>query len=447
MRVLIIDDEANIRKTAAVAIESIGHETAEAENSASAIRQLENAHFDMAFLDLKLNTENGLEVLPKLLKANPNLDVVVFTAFASFPSAVEAMNSGAVDYIPKPCTPEQIRQAVGRVVKQRKLEGRLADLEFRLSADAPTTDLTTEEPAMQRVVEVALKAAGTPATIMLTGESGTGKTVLARAIHENSAQKENSFVTISCPSLSRELLASELFGHVKGAFTGATSETWGKVSLADGGTLFLDEIGDLPLEIQPRLLRLLQEKEYERVGETRTRKANVRVIAATNRNLEQGVGEGKFREDLFYRLNVISLRLPSLRERPADLQKIAKNYLVFFARQCGKEITSFSDEAAAAIGNYRWPGNLRELRNVIERAAILASGARIEMADLPESLDRVPEPEAGQASLVGARITLEELENVHLRQVIARTASMEEAAQILGIDPATLYRKRKKLGL
>src|SRR5277367_1076079 len=353
MRVLIIDDEANIRKTAAVAIESIGHETAEAENSASAIRQLENAHFDMAFLDLKLNTENGLEVLPKLLKANPNLDVVVFTAFASFPSAVEAMNSGAVDYIPKPCTPEQIRQAVGRVVKQRKLEGRLADLEFRLSADAPTTDLTTEEPAMQRVVEVALKAAGTPATIMLTGESGTGKTVLARAIHENSAQKENSFVTISCPSLSRELLASELFGHVKGAFTGATSETWGKVSLADGGTLFLDEIGDLPLEIQPKLLRLLQEKEYERVGETKTRKANVRVIAATNRNLEEAVADGRFREDLFYRLNVISLRLPSLRERPADLQKFAVNYLAFFARQCGKEIGGFSHAAAQAIQNYR----------------------------------------------------------------------------------------------
>src|SRR5882757_1414241 len=292
MRLLIIDDEANIRKTTAVALEGMGHETADAENSAAALKQLETAHFDVAFLDLKLNTESGLELLPKLLKTSPHLDVVVFTAYASIANAVEAMNAGAVDYIPKPFTPDQIRQVLGKIVKQRKLEGRLVDLEFRLTTDAPTTDLTTAEPAMLKVVEVALKAASTPATIMLSGESGTGKTVLARSIHENSPQKENAFVTISCPSLSRELLASELFGHVKGAFTGATSETWGKVSMADGGTLFLDEIGDLPMEIQPKLLRLLQEREYERVGEAKTRHADVRVVAASNRNLEQAVQEG-----------------------------------------------------------------------------------------------------------------------------------------------------------
>ncbi len=228
MRVLIIDDEASIRKTTTVALEGMGNETASAENSAQALKQIETAHFDVAFLDLKLNTESGLELLPKLLKINPNLDVVVFTAFASIANAVEAMTAGAVDYIPKPFTPDQIRQVLVKISKQRKLEGRLADLEFRLSSDAPTTDLTTSEPAMQRVVEVALKAASTPATIMILGESGTGKTVLARSIHENSPQKENAFVTISCPSLSRELLASELFGHVKGAFTGATNETWGQ---------------------------------------------------------------------------------------------------------------------------------------------------------------------------------------------------------------------------
>jgi NtrC-family two-component system response regulator AlgB len=447
MRVLIIDDEASIRKTTAVALEGMGNETASAENSAAALKQLETTHFDVAFLDLKLNSESGLELLPKLLKVNPTLDVVVFTAFASIANAVEAINAGAVDYIPKPFTPDQIRQVLGKIVKQRKLEGRLADLEFRLSSDAPTTDLTTAEPAMQKVVEVALKAASTPATIMIMGESGTGKTVLARAIHEHSSQKENAFVTISCPSLSRELLASELFGHVKGAFTGATSETWGKVALADGGTLFLDEIGDLPLEIQPKLLRLLQEREYERVGETKTRKANVRVIAATNRNLEQAVADGRFREDLFYRLNVISLRLPSLRERPSDLQKIATNYLSFFGRQCNKEIKGFSHAAAQAVQTYRWPGNLRELRNVVERAAILASGKEIEPLDLPDNLTRSPETGDSTSPQVGARISLEELENQHLRQVIAKTSSMEEAAQILGIDPATLYRKRKKLGL
>src|SRR4051794_8362349 len=333
MRLLIIDDEANIRKTTAVALEGMGHETAAAENSAAALKQLESAHFDVAFLDLKLNTERGLELLPKLLKSSPHLDVVVFTAYASIENAVEAIRTGAVDYIPKPFTPEQIRQVLAKIVRRRKLEGRLADLESRLSTDSPTIDLSTAEPVVQKVYDVALKAAGTPATVMILGESGTGKTVLARTIHENSPQKENMFVTVSCPSLSRELLESELFGHIKGAYTGAVAETWGKVSLADGGTLFLDEIGDLPLEIQPKLLRLLQEREYERVGEAKTRKANVRVIAASNRNLEQAVKEGRFREDLFYRLNVISLRVPSLRERKADVPKIALNYLHFFSRQ------------------------------------------------------------------------------------------------------------------
>ena len=447
MRVLIIDDEANIRKTTAMALEGMDHETAGAENSEAALRELEAAHFDVAFLDLRLNTENGMDLLSKLQKANPYLDVVVFTAHASIENAVEAMSAGAVDYIPKPFTPVQIRQVLEKIAKRRKLEGRLADLESRLSAVSPTTDLATSEPAMQKIFDVALKAASTPAIIMLLGESGTGKTVLARAIHENSPQKENSFVTVSCPSLSRELLESELFGHVKGAFTGAAAETWGKVSLADGGTLFLDEIGDLPLEIQPKLLRLLQEREYERVGEAKTRHANVRVVAASNRNLEQAVKDGRFREDLYYRLNVISLHMPPLRERPADLAKIARNYLRFFSRQCGKQIEGFSAPAEQAIRNYRWPGNLRELRNVVERAAILAGGRQIEMADLPDNLSRSPAAREAGSPQVGARVSLEELEKQHLCQVISQSASMEEAAQILGIDPATLYRKRKKLGL
>jgi NtrC-family two-component system response regulator AlgB len=449
MRVLVIDDEANIRKTTSVALDGMGHETAAAEDSASALKQLEAAQFDAAFLDLKLNSESGLELLPKLLKSNPRLDVVVFTAYASIENAVEAMRAGAVDYIPKPFTPEQIRQVLGRIVQRRKLEGRVAELESRLSNDSPTADLATVEPAVQKAFDMALKAAATPATIMILGESGTGKTILARMIHENSPQRENAFVTVSCPSLSRELLESELFGHIKGAFTGALAETWGKVSRADGGTLFLDEIGDLPLEIQPKLLRLLQEREYERVGEAKTRKANVRVIAASNRNLDQAVKDGRFREDLFYRLNVISFRVPSLRERKADVGRIATNCLSFFARQCGKKVEGFSDEASQAMQNYGWPGNLRELRNVVERAVILANGNRIELADLPENITHAPAsvPTNGSVAVPGSPISLEELENQHLRKIISQASTMEEAAAILGIDPATLYRKRKKLGL
>ena len=447
MRLLIIDDEANIRKTTAMALEGLGHETLGAENSEVALKHLDAAHFDVAFLDLKLNGESGLELLPKLLKSNPNLDVVVFTAHASIENAVEAMRAGAVDYLPKPFTPDQIRQVLAKVIHRRKLEGRVADLESRISTDSPTTDLTTAEPALQKIFEIAFKAAGTPATIMLLGESGTGKTVLARNIHENSPQKENTFVTVSCPSLSRELLESELFGHVKGAFTGALTETWGKVFQADGGTLFLDEIGDLPLEIQPKLLRLLQEREYERVGEAKTRRADVRVIAATNRNLEQSVQEGRFREDLFYRLNVISLRLPPLRERTRDLLKVSAGYLKFFSKQCGKQLKGFSAAAEQAMQGYGWPGNLRELRNVVERAVILAGGSQIELDDLPEKMSE----SVGRAVLreleVGSAISLEELENEHLRRIIANAPTMEEAAQTLGIDPATLYRKRKKLGI
>jgi NtrC-family two-component system response regulator AlgB len=447
MRILIIDDEDHIRQTTVVVLEALGHETAGAENGAAALKQLEGEVFDIAFLDLKLSGESGLDLLPEMLKINPQLEVVVFTAYASIETAVEAMRRGAVDYIPKPFTPEQIRHVLGKILKARKLQGRVSELESRLSADAPTTDLSSCEPAMQKVLEIVFKAAGTPATMLILGENGTGKTVLARAIHEHSARKENVFVTVNCPSLSRELLESELFGHVKGAFTGAVGETFGKVSLADGGTLFLDEIGELPLEIQPKLLRLLQEKEYERVGEAKTRRANVRVISASNRNLEELIQQGRFREDLFYRLNVISVQMPPLRERLGDFQKIAESYLQFFSAQCGKRLKGLSKDAELALRRYSWPGNLRELRNVIERAVILASSDKIDLLDLPEKICQTSSRTETQGVQLGANVSLEELESEHIARVIRQSATMEEAARILAIDPATLYRKRKKMAL
>jgi NtrC-family two-component system response regulator AlgB len=447
MRILILDDEESIRTTLSIMLRGLGHEVVDVGNSRAAFKELETAQFDMAFLDLKLEDENGLDVLPELLRGNAKLDVVVMTAFASIESAVEAMRRGAVDYISKPFTPEQVRQTLRKISKNRSLEGKVANLEARLSSDAPPAIVESGEPAMERAFTLAFKAASSPATVMLLGESGTGKSVLARAIHDRSPQKDRPFVTISCPSLSAELLESELFGRVKGAFTGATTDTWGKVAVADGGTLFLDEIGELPIAIQPKLLRLLQEKEYERVGESKTRRANIRVIAATNRNLDAAVRDKTFREDLYYRLNVIAIRVPPLRERPRDLKQIAANYLAFFSSQCGKRVTGFAPAAQAALEAYAWPGNLRELRNVIEHAVIFASGNAVALADLPEQLTPGTNGQPDDNLRIGMKVPLEQIETEHIKRVLAQTTTMEEAAQLLGISRGTLYERKKRIGL
>jgi two-component system, NtrC family, response regulator AlgB len=439
MRTLVVDDEKNIRRTMAMALESMDHEVVCVATGAEALRELRISGFDVVFLDLKLHQENGLEVLEEILRLSPQVAIVIVTAFASIETAVEAMRRGAFDYLPKPCTPDQVRQLLVRIEHTRRLENRVIELESQLNAESPEVDLTTDSPKMQAVVDVAFKAANSDATVLILGESGTGKTVLARGMHARSPRKSRAFVTVSCPSLSRELLESELFGHVKGAFTGALAETQGKVAAADGGTLFLDEIGDLPLEIQSKLLRLLQEREYERVGEAKPRRANVRVISATNRDLQEAVREGRFREDLYYRLNVISLRLPPLRDRVQDLERIAKRHLDFFSQRAGKTFRGFTADALAAMRSYNWPGNLRELRNLIERAAILASGEEIGTADLAEIV-QVP-----SEYRVGGNVTLEELENEHMRRVIANSRTIDEAAIVLGVDPATLYRRKKRL--
>lgn len=439
MRVLVVDDEQNIRRALTLALESMEHDVASAANGTRALKELKASRFDVMLLDLKLSQESGLDVLEEALRISPKLAVVMVTAFASIETAVEAMRRGAFDYLPKPCTPEQVRQVLARIQKTRALEGRVAELESRLSAESPQANLATKSPAMQKVLDVAFKAAESEATVLLLGESGTGKSLLARAIHQRSARMSGAFVTVSCPSLTRELLASELFGHMKGAFTGAVNETWGKVMAAEGGTLFLDEIGDLPTEIQAKLLRLLQEREYERVGETKPRRADVRVIAATNHDIPKAVAAGSFRQDLFYRLNVIAITLPPLRDRLNDIEELAMEHLRFASSHSGKHVTGMAPEALAAIKQYRWPGNIRELRNVVERAVILCGGAEIQTADLTETIKAEPEIR------VGGKLTLNEIENAHIQKVIANTATLDEAAAILGIDPATLYRKRKRL--
>src|ERR1700686_2959390 len=439
MRTLVVDDEKNIRRTMAMAIESMDHEVVCAGSGAEAYKELKSSAFDAVFLDLKLYQENGLDVLEEILRLAPRAAVVVVTAFASIETAVEAMRRGAFDYLPKPCTPDQVRQLLLRIERTKRLEDRAVELESQFSSESPEVDLTTDSPVMQSVIEMAFKAANSDATVLILGESGTGKSVLARGMHARSPRKGRTFVTVSCPSLSRELLESELFGHVKGAFTGALAETQGKVAAAEGGTLLLDEIGDLPLEIQSKLLRLLQEREYERVGEARPRRANVRVISATNRDLAEAVREGRFREDLYYRLNVITLRLPPLRERLQDLERIAKRHLDFFAQRAGKQFRGFSQEALETMKAYHWPGNLRELRNLIERAVILGGGDEIGADAFAEIV------QARSELRLGGDVTLEELDKEHMRRVIANSRTVDEEAAVLGVDPATLYRRKKKL--
>ena len=439
MRILLIDDERNIARMLSIALEADGHEVAAVEGSSGALRQVQKSPFDVAFLDLRLGQENGLEVLAQLRRVDRGMAVVVITAFASIPTAVEAMRLGAADYLAKPFTPEQVRLVLARIEKNRTLERRVEELESLFGDSGGEVSPAVEDQAMQSVLDLAYKTAASQASIILLGESGTGKSVLAREIHRRSLRADRPFITVSCPSLSQGLLESEMFGHVKGAFTGAVADTQGKVAAASGGTLYLDEIGELPLEIQPKLLRLLQEREYERVGETQTRQADVRIISSTNRDLALAIKGGQFREDLYYRLNVVALRLPPLRERPRDLDNLANAHLRFFARQTGKLITEFSPEARAAMRRYPWPGNLRELRNAIERGVILSSGPQIEAVHL-SNLVASSQPKAE----VGAAVTLTELTDEHIRRVMANTARLEDAAEILGIDLATLYRRRRK---
>ena len=443
MRVLIVDDEPSIRRTTRIAVESAGHTAVEAPNAARALKAAEDEGFDVVFLDVKLGSDNGLDVLERLMKVRPAPAVILFTAYANIATAVEAMRRGAFDFIPKPFTPDQIRSVLAKVGKAHALERRVVALENDLTSGSPPVDLESAEAAMQRALQIAFKAAETSANILVLGPSGTGKSVLAREIHKRSARRDEAFVTVNCSSLSRELLESALFGHARGSFTGAIAETSGKVSAADGGTLFLDEIGEIPLEVQPKLLRLLQEREYERVGEAVQRRADVRVIAASNRDLVAEVKAGRFREDLFYRLNVIAVTLPGLRERRLDIARLAEGARRYFATRAGKGAVAFSSAVSSAFMAYDWPGNLRELRNVIERAVILAPGDTIEISDLPEEF-AVAMP---KTVAVGAHVSLEELEAEHIRRILALSRNLDDAARILGIDPATLYRKRGKLGL
>ncbi len=443
LSILVVDDETNIRKTLAFCLEAEGHKVIGVSNFKDAVAEALRQAFDMAFVDLRLGLDNGLDLIPALQTARPRLKIIVITAYATIDTAVEAMRRGATDYIPKPFIPAQVKLAVQKVAEMRSLEQRIESLQEDLGRSSPEIDLSSAYPAVQRAISLARQVAPTYATVLFRVMSGTGKSVLARTIHAWSNRQAKPFAVVSCPMLSEELLQSELFGHVKGAFTNAVRDNPGRIAACEGGTLFLDEIGDLPLAIQPKLLRVIQEREYERLGDQVTRKADVRIIAATNTDLEQAVDAGRFREDLFYRLNVFQIEMPPLRERPDDIPALAKHLLAFFGRNNHRSFSGFTPEALDTLKQYAWPGNLRELRNTIERASILCHSEWIG----PEYLHEEMLSGSGEAQKPGDMVSLEKIEEDHIRRVLAATKSLQEAADILGIDQATLWRRRKKYGI
>jgi len=442
LQVLVVDDEATIRRTLAISLEADGCRVVTVGNVADALTETTRTSFDLAFVDLRLGVDSGMELIEKLRSSSPWMHVVMITAHGSIDAAVEAMKRGAVDFITKPFTPAQVRLVTDREVQLKRLQQRVARLERAVDAADPAALFDSTSPAMRQAIELGRRVASADAIVLLRGESGTGKGVLANASHAWSSRSNRPFATVSAPSLSAQLLESELFGHVKGAFTGAMRDNPGRIAATEGGTLFLDEIGDLPLEIQPKLLRFIQERKYERVGDTITRRADVRLIFATNVDLEKAVKEKRFREDLFYRINVVPIDVPPLRERPGDILTLAEGMLNYF--RAGKPIAGFNDAAANALMRYNWPGNVRELKNVVERATILCQSGPIGLEHLPITI-LSPAPKTGVS--LGDLVPFDKIEEAHIRRVIASTKSLEEAAEVLDIDVATLWRKRRKYGI
>jgi NtrC-family two-component system response regulator AlgB len=439
-KLLVVDDEKNIRVNLARFLESCGHQVELAESGPQALATLGGKNdFDLVLTDYRMAEMNGLELLKEIKRRHPDTLVILMTAFGTIENAVASMKAGAHDYLTKPFSLASIQHAVDRALEVKHLRSQIRDLRGAIDG-APY--LESRSPAMIALLETARQAARSEASILLAGESGTGKNVLAKQIHDWSPRGERPFVVVNCTTLSEHLLESELFGHMRGAFTGAIKDKPGRLEAADTGTVFLDEIADLTPALQIKFLRFLQEQRFERVGGQQTIQVDTRIIAASNRDLEEEVSAGRFRADIFYRLNVISLRMPALRQRPEDILPLANRFLSAASARNRRPALQLSPEATAALTSYPWPGNVRELRNAIERATVLSRGNVIDKDDLPDIIFQAPPARLLAASPTDA--TLEEVEAEHIRRVVSQAATLEEAADTLGIAVATLWRKRRR---
>jgi DNA-binding NtrC family response regulator len=442
--ILVVDDDADIRVVLKDRLESLSYQVFEASCGREALELLETQDVQMVLLDVVMPDMDGLAVLSEIRKRGLDVTVLMITAFATIERAVQAMKHGAYDFVPKPFEPDHIALIVAKALERETLKRGLEILTEEL--DDRHRLVIGQSTEMNRSLEVARKAAATRSTVLLLGESGTGKEIFARAIHKWSDRRSQPFIAINCVGLSRELLESTLFGHERGAFTGAVEQKKGKMELAHGGTVFLDEVGDISTELQTKLLRFLQEREFERVGGSRPIRVDVRIIAATNRDLSAAVEKGVFREDLFYRLNVVSLKLPPLRDRKEDIPGLANYFLKRFALETKKNFDGIADDALKKLVSYRWPGNVRELGNEIESALVLGKGPRLTLSDLPAKIISAPTSKARDT--LSYHTAVDDFRRDLINKTLAQTqGSRVAAAKILGLQRTYLSRLIKSLRL
>jgi DNA-binding NtrC family response regulator len=453
-RILIVDDEASLRTALFRALDRKGYQviTSASSKEAETVGSSDKA-LDLAIVDLRLPDGDGIELMQKLRVLHPNIQVIILTGHASIESAVEATRKGAFHFVTKPCNLDEIMTLVDRALSHSQLTKENQHLRSALHNKYQFDSIIGQSEGIQEVLSMVERVAQSDSTVLIMGESGTGKELIAKALHFNSLRSQEAFIPINCGAIPAELLESELFGHVKGAFTGAVANRAGRFELAEDGTLFLDEIGDMSPSLQVKLLRVLQEKNFEPVGGTKTINANVRVIAATNVDLEDAVAEGRFREDLFYRLNVIPIRIPALRERKADIPLLLSHFIQTFNRTRNRQLSGISAEAMEMLVNYSWPGNIRELENLVERLSILKGAGMIDVHDLPEKYrkahvssdpTKVDIPDNG----VDFNTAVDSYENALIMRALEKTGwNRNQAALLLKLNRTTLVEKIKKKGL